>query len=410
MAAGLMPSSVVKSLSPSSWKMLYYLLNKSPQVFRCLGIDPMNHFLDAQPIQQADEQQVPSPQESSIKVFSPTNTRQLLSIWNEVAWNLLDAIADMVILVDRKGEIFWVNQTVSKQLNQSKEALIGACIWDTYSPQKVNHYKILFNGVIKTGHPLSFIDSAGVRWVEISIYPIYYANCKPDSVAFQTRDITAQIEAEEALKRVSLQLISAQEDERHRISQDLHDEIGQQMTALLLELHSVQTASGKNHALFTNGVEEAIRDLEAIMKRLRQVFYQLYPPSLHNTALIEVLNAHCSSFTRFTGIYIDMSCPDDFPALSNIYEVTLYRFVQEGLINAAKHGKASSVWINLDASDGEVNISLEDDGLGFDPTSLIPGMGIKGIQERFLMLKGSFEIESIPGRGTKLFGSLPIIS
>lgn len=369
----------------------------------------MDNFLDTQPIQQSDEQQPHNPREFSKKTSSITNTRQLLSIREEVAWNLLDAMAEMVILVDLQGNILWANHTASKQFDEPMEALVGVSIWDVYPSQKTNHYKILFNKVIKTGHPLSFIDKDDVRWVELSIYPINYGKDEPEAVSIQERDITDQIEAEEALKRVSLQLISAQEDERHRISQELHDEIGQQMTALLLELHSVQTALRKDHTLFANNIEEAIRNLEAIMKRLRQVFYQLSPPFLDNTALIKVMSAHCSSFTRSTGISIDISCPDDFPALSNIYEVTLYRFVQEGLTNAAKHGKASSVWINLDASGDEINISLEDDGLGFDPMSLLPGLGIKGIQERFMMLKGSSEIESSPGKGTKIFGSLPII-
>jgi PAS domain S-box-containing protein len=369
----------------------------------------MDNFLDTQPIQQSDEQQPHNPREFSKKTFSKTNTRQLLSKREGAAWDLLDVMAEMVILVDRQGNILWVNQTASKRLDKSMEVLVGVSIWDVYPSQKTTHYKTLFNKVIKTGHSLNFIDKDDTHWVEFSIYPINFRNGKPEDIAFLSRDITAQIDAEEALKRVSLQLISAQEDERHRISQELHDEIGQQMTALLLELHSVQAALSKEHAPFAYNIEELIRDLEEIMKRLRQVFYQLSPPFLDNTALIKVLSAHCSSFTKSTGIPIDISCPDDFPTLSNIYEVTLYRFVQEGLTNAAKHGKASAVWINLDASGNEINISLEDDGLGFDPISLLPGLGIKGIQERFMMLKGSFEIESSPGKGTKIFGSLPII-
>jgi PAS domain S-box-containing protein len=370
----------------------------------------MNNCSDTQPILQGDDQQIHYPREFSKKTFSSINTEQLLLKRGQVAWDLLDAMADRVILVNRKGKILWANQTASKRLDKSLEALIGVCIWDFYPPQKINHDKILFNQVVNTGHPLSFIDKEDDRWVELLIYPINYGNGKAEKVAFQARDLTAQIEAEEAFKRVSLQLISAQEDERHRISQDLHDEIGQQMTALLLELHSVQTSLGMDPALFANNIEEAIRNLEAIMKRLRQVFYQLYPPSLHNIALIDVLSAYCSSFTRTTGIHVYMSRPDDFPALPKIYEVTLYRFVQEGLTNAVKHGNASSIWVNLNASGDEINISLMDDGQGFDSMSLLPGLGIKGIQERFMMLKGSFEVESTPGKGAKLFGSLPIIT
>jgi len=325
----------------------------------------------------------------------------------KVALELLDSMADLVIFVDLQGNILWANQTASMRFDKSPGLLGGVSIWEVYPSQKTTHYMTLFNKVIKTGQSLNFIDKDDGRWVEFSIYPINFSNGEPEEIVFLEHDITAQIDAEEALKRVSLQLISAQEDERHRISQELHDEIGQQMTALLLELHSVQAALSKEHAPFADNIEELIRDLEAIMKRLRQVFYQLSPPFLDNTALIKVLRAHCSSFTRSTGIPIDISCPEDFPTLSNIYEVTLYRFVQEGLTNAAKHGKARAVWINLDASGNEINVSLEDDGLGFDAMSASPGLGLKGIQERFMMLRGSFEIESTPGKGTKLFGSLP---
>jgi signal transduction histidine kinase len=129
---------------------------------------------------------------------------------------------------------------------------------------------------------------------------------------------------------------------------------------------------------------------------------------LHNAALSEVLSALCSMFTRSTGVRVDLSSQSDFPAISNVYEVALYRFVQEGLSNAAKHGKASSVWVNLDSAEDGISISLEDDGLGFNPGKSLPGLGLRGIRERFLALKGSLEVESALGKGTKLFGFLPV--
>jgi two-component system sensor histidine kinase UhpB len=267
---------------------------------------------------------------------------------------------------------------------------------------------MVFHEVVMLGRPVSFIEKDEDRWIEMLIHPINGDNSALEEVAFQARDVTAQIEAEEALKRISLQLITVQEDERRRISQDLHDEIGQQMTALLLELRSAQSAAVTDRSVDADQIRDATRNLEEIMKGLRQVFYQLYPPSLHNVALIKVLSALCSSFTRSTGIHVDLSSQNDFPALSNVYEVTLYRFVQEGLANAAKHGKAGSIWINLDATDDEISISVEDDGLGFHPNETLSGLGLRGIRERFLMLKGSLEVESAPGKGTKLFGSLPM--
>jgi two-component system sensor histidine kinase UhpB len=361
---------------------------------------------NAQSTQLISGQQPLDPSAFSRKKIGLTNPRQLFPKREWIAWDLLDAIADVVILVNLQGTILWVNNSASKKLDKPIETLINTSIWDVYPPQKVNHHKILFNEVAKTGRSLSFIDKSEDRWVEMMIYPIKNINGQLSEIAFQERDITAQIEAEEMVKRLSVQFITVQEDERRRISQDLHDEIGQQMTALLLELRSIQNTIRTNDETIADQITGAIRNLESIMKGLRQVFYQLYPPSLHHTTLTKVLSAHCSSFARSTGIKVDFSCPNDFPALSNIYEVTLYRFVQEGLANAAKHGRARSVWINLDVSDDEINISLEDDGLGFDPNKLLLGLGLRGIQERFLMLRGCFDIESAPGKGTKLFGAL----
>jgi PAS domain S-box-containing protein len=366
----------------------------------------MSKTSDIQPTQLGNVQMSHKSSAFSEKKIGLTDPRKLLPKRETMAWDLLDAIAGVVILVNLQGIILWANNSASKKLDIPVDALINISIWDVYPPQKANHHKILFNEVAKTGRSISFIDNHEDRWFEVLIYPIKNFYGQSNEIAVQERDITAQIEAEEMVKRLSIQFINIQEDERRRISQDLHDEIGQQMTALLIELRSIQNTISAIDETFADQITGAIRNLESIMKGLRQVFYQLYPPSLHHATLSKVLSAHCSSFARSTGIKIDFSCPDDFPVLSNVYEATLYRFVQEGLANAAKHSQTRSVWINLDVSDDEINISLEDDGLGFDPDKLIMGLGLRGIQERFLMLKGSFDIESAPGKGTKLFGSL----
>lgn len=360
----------------------------------------MNNYPDSQPDIRASD---------IIKnVLKVSVTGKQGSKREKIAWALLRAMAAIVIVVNRKGTILWINQTASKQFNKSIESLTGSSLWDVYPAHKVNHHKILLNQVIKSGHPVSFIDKERDRWFESLFFPISNEKGKSDEVVFYVRDITVQIEAEEALKRVSLQLVYAQESERQRISQDLHDEIGQQMIALLIELNSIQKEVGAENELLVNKVDGAIRNLEDIMKHLRQIFYQLYPPSLYNTELTKVLDSLCSTFARSTGIYVDFNCTESLPSLLKVHEVTLYRFVQEGLANTAKHGKAKAVWINLTVYKNEINISIEDDGLGFDLKSLSPGLGIKGMQDRFLMLKGSFEIDTKPGKGTKIFGSLPL--
>ena len=368
----------------------------------------MNHFSDVQPKEQASKGMVHIVHSRSKKEVGVGVSEQTLAKQEIITRKLLDTMKDMVILVDKHGTIRWANNSAATILNTSIEELIGDSIWDAYPIQRAPHYKILFHKVTTLSRPSSFVEKVEDRWIETVIHPIKGDHGELEEVAFFARDVTAQIEAEEAFKRVSLQLITVQEDERRRVAQDLHDEIGQQMTALLLELRSVQKVVVMDHAEDEVQIHDAIQNLEEIMRGLRQVVYQLYPPSLHKAKLNEVLNSLCFLFSKSTGIHIDLSSQSNFPALSNAYEVTLYRFVQEGLANAARHGKADSVWVNLDATDEGINISLEDDGLGFDPKKSSPGLGLHGLQERFQILKGSLEVESAPGKGTKLFGYLPM--
>jgi signal transduction histidine kinase len=124
-------------------------------------------------------------------------------------------------------------------------------------------------------------------------------------------------------------------------------------------------------------------------------------------ALSTVLAGFCSTFEETNNVHVDFSYQEGIPELPENYVKAIYRFVQEGLTNVAKHAKASAAWINLDYIDDDLNISVEDNGLGFDLKRVHEGIGLHGIRERFLMLGGSIEIESAPGKGTHLSGTIP---
>ena len=140
-----------------------------------------------------------------------------------------------------------------------------------------------------------------------------------------------------------------------------------------------------------------------------EVLHELRPPSFGTTPFVKVLEGLCSSMSLFTGLRVDFSGQEQLPPMSNTQAITLYRLVQEGINNVVKHAKAESIWINLEYVDGEVSISLEDDGQGFAISHEANyGIGLDGLRERFLDLGGSLDIESTVGKGTRLYGSLPI--
>lgn len=333
--------------------------------------------------------------------------KDALSDLNSIAWALLDADADSIILVDLNGTVLFLNSSAAQRYGKSVDEIIGNCVWDVYASETKNHHKILVNQVIQTGHPITIRYKDKERWSQTIFFPIQGKDNQVGNIALFTSDVTAQISAEEQLKQVLMELINVQEDERHRISQDLHDDVGQKMTALVFELRAIKNSVENDQKVSLEEINAVIRNLELIIKHVRQIFYQLYPPSLTRTALPKVLAGFCSTFEQTNNIPIDFSCQDEIPELPDNYVVAIYRFVQEGLTNVSKHAKASAAWINLDYIDDDLSISVEDNGIGFDQKRVNEGIGLHGIRERFLMLGGSIEIESAPGKGTRLSGTIP---
>ncbi|MEJ2599071.1 MAG: histidine kinase [Anaerolineales bacterium] len=254
-----------------------------------------------------------------------------------------------------------------------------------------------------------------VRWILHQCQPLYLSDGSFLGRWITNQDITQRkqadqehVRAEKRLNQLTHQLITIQEAERTRISQDLHDDIGQGMTDLLLRLNAIYTAVATDQEEVRAQIHEAVQSVEALMNQVRQLAHQLRPPSLDSVPLSKALESLCSSFSQFSNIHIDYSSDKDLPPIPGPQSTALYRLVQEGLNNAVKHAVASSIWINLDYVDGEVSISLEDNGRGFSETNNHNGMGLMGLQERFRLLNGGLEIESAPGKGTRLYGYLPM--
>ncbi len=324
----------------------------------------------------------------------------------DLAWALLNTSPDEIALVALDGTIVFANETACRRFGKSLDDLINTKIWECAPSDKVAHWRIILKQVIETGLPISFVDRDNETWNKMLFYPIH-GETSVEMIALHVSDITQQINAEERLKRMTLQLVTLQEDERRRISQDLHDDIGQSMTALVLGLKAIDGAVAAGEKNVGSQIKDAIHSVEVTMKQVRQVFYQLHPPSLDTLPLAQALESFCLTFEQQTGLHVDFNS-ETLPPIPDLQATALYRLVQEGLNNAAKHAHATSVWVNLDYSEGEVSLSVEDNGQGFNPKTIDRNMGLLGIRDRFLMLNGNFDIESAPGKGTRLFGSLPL--
>lgn len=316
--------------------------------------------------------------------------------------------SDALVVADREGHVLFVNEAAARRVGKPATELLSDSIWGLWPEPRRPHMKLIFDRAARAGTEISFVERAGDSWSEIQLLPIPSAEGQVEVVAVQSRDVSRRIAAEEKLKRVVLQLVSVQEDERRRIAQDLHDDVGQRMAALLLSLKATEQAIAAGRQGVEADLRRCVRDAEALARQMRKVLYDLRPPALMRTPLRESLEALCSSFAQDTGLHVDLSCQEALPPIAEAQAVAIYRLVQEALHNALKHARATRLWISLDFANGEVAVSVEDDGQGFEREHAWSGMGLQGIRDRFLLLGGTFEVETAPGEGTRVYGSLPV--
>jgi two-component system sensor histidine kinase UhpB len=246
-----------------------------------------------------------------------------------------------------------------------------------------------------------------IRWIEHSCLPVYGKGGKWLGRRASNRDITDRKLAEEQMHRLASQLITIQENERLNIARDLHDEIGQAMAVLGFNLNTLLAEAPPEQVSLQERIHECIQILDTTTEHLRQIAYQLRPPALDTLPLSQTLQGLCLSFNRQCPLKINFSAEDKIPSLPDTFALSFYRLAQEGLTNAVKHAQASSAWVSLDYDQGLVSLQVEDDGQGFNPQTTPLGIGLQGLRERFQMLGGSVDIESAPGKGTRLDGYLP---
>lgn len=224
------------------------------------------------------------------------------------------------------------------------------------------------------------------------------------------QEIGERKQAQEKAQRLSRLLIEASEEERRRLSRDLHDSAGQIASALLLNLSLLYQELPAGNEKLTADFEEARGLARKIYDEIRTVSHALRPPELESLGLDQALQELCRDVSKFTRQAVSYQGAA-LPRLSDTVAITFYRFVQEALTNATKHAQADHIRVVLDYQAGRpLTVAVEDDGIGFDLPGTITafgvsssaGAGLVSMQERLQMLGGHLQIHSMPGLGTRL--------
>ena len=213
----------------------------------------------------------------------------------------------------------------------------------------------------------------------------------------------------ERLKALSARLLTVQEEERRRIAVELHDELGQVLTAVKINL---QTVGRKLDLQFRSDLTDAVASVDQAMERVRDLALDLRPAVLDDLGLPTALRWYAHRFARDTGIEVHFSA-HGAPRLEAALETACFRVAQEALTNVLRHAHAHNVWVDLLVGAGETGLKIQDDGVGFDVIAAreraIGGVsvGLLGMEERVSSLGGEFEVRSIHGQGTRLSVRFP---
>lgn len=215
------------------------------------------------------------------------------------------------------------------------------------------------------------------------------------------------------LRLVASRVIRAQEEERKRISRELHDDTAQILFAQLLRLTALQ---GSPHREVRGAAAALEASTAEALEGVRRMAMELRPPALDDLGLQAAVADLAQRFSEQLGIPIDYQTRGPRGRLAAEVELVLYRIAQEALTNVAKHAAAGHAWIDLDRGPTDVALSIRDDGRGFDPAIATArdgrglGLGLFGMAERVALVGGSFTIWSEPGRGAEIFAFIPLAS
>jgi signal transduction histidine kinase len=215
-------------------------------------------------------------------------------------------------------------------------------------------------------------------------------------------------DARSQLKGLSARLVQAQETERRALSRELHDEVGQSLSEVLVELRNLSASLGVQSAEQTRGHVETVKGLvEGSVRVVRNMALLLRPSMLDDLGLIPALKWQARECAKRTSMNVSVAAELDSDDLPDDYKTCVYRVVQEALHNCARHSRATTVRIRVENKEGRLILIVQDDGQGFDIRHM-KGLGLLGIQERVVRLGGKSSVHSRPGEGAILSVELPL--
>jgi signal transduction histidine kinase len=381
------------------------ITNVRSDVYRAALLARDTPYKDRSPSLQADLNALRADTEAETKrlasLLGPPQRKSLSSLRRLLAgyWNSLAVPNELLnnfssTEPDRRGELRDAVLTIAEQIDALNEASITQQEAETgQNRESLRHFALKATAV----------------WVALSLFVAVASTASLASLERRSeRERQRAEEAEIELRRLSQMLVTAQEEERKNISRELHDEIGQLLTGLRMELGTL--SPHVDERTFLGRLDSVKRLTEDALRTVRNLALLLRPSMLDDLGLAPALQSQAKDFSRRLGVPVTLEVQGSLKRLSETQRICLYRVVQEALTNSARHAAASHISISLVQRDHSVEVVIRDDGRGFDEQGRVRGLGLVGMEERIRALRGHLSIHSEPGSGTELHAFLPLES
>ncbi|GFO67373.1 hypothetical protein GMLC_09520 [Geomonas limicola] len=322
---------------------------------------------------------------------------------------MAETVEEVFWLTSPRGELIYVSPAFERIWGRSSVEVFQdpfLCLTATHADdvrQLTRYHDALRAGKAATLKYRILRPDGTLRWISDRGYPRKDRRGEVQYIAGVAFDITAQKESEDRLKRYAQRLITLEEQLRKEIAAELHDDVGQELTVLSLNLgHIGKHLAGSTGKRLQPTVEESRKLVRAIHGTVRNLMVNLRPVRLDEDGLVPVLGAYTEQYRKRTGIEVSFQATPDFPRLGAAREISLFRIAQEALHNVLKHAGASRVSVLLECTDGTARLSISDDGRGMVLSGTAPetadsGWGLTIMRERAELIGGSFRIHSEPG-------------
>ena len=324
---------------------------------------------------------------------------------------------DALYVHDMSGCFTSVNRAAERLFGYTREELVGKHFSMFLNPEYERHIRGYLDRKsdepTETTYETEIVTKHGYHVpVEISSRLIFERGV-PVGVQGCVRDISEKKKAQEAARHYSRRVIEAQEAERRRISRELHDQVGQILTAVKMNLHALQHMCSEPETLMS--IDDNLKVIDEAVDQVRDLSVDLRPLLLDDFGLVVALRWYLERQTRNTGVpakFVSGSLDED-DRFSSELETACFRIVQEGVTNIIRHARASRISIRLERVVSDLILLITDDGAGFDARTLRAGagvltLGLRGMEERAQAVGGTITIDSAPALGTEICARLPI--